>query len=397
MEGINISERTVKIFVIISSVAGLLILLGISYVSDIEEVKLSEIEDHSGDRVYTKGFIIGHSENEGGGASFLICEDGKMVEAFVEDMDEEIPTNCKVRIKCEVFSSDGSTRLTLNSEKDIEILEDMEPVLPGNLTPINSFISMNGTVIDIQYSGWNSIDVTIFRSYGGTQNYSDIKLINMHSKIKRGDLVTINGFLNENSEIIAYGDDAWELDFRPGSKTVMLDELLSEVSESPGITPGSIYNIEGYVKYEPLSTTIYLSDEPQGSPVSIKVLMDEPDPRIHKGDLIEIENSTILWDGEGLRYYFSCEFVSILEPYGPWNLNLDNLPYGISEYENAQVTLSGEVLKNEDRYYLQSGGSIIELRSDNAIPMGGERTFTGPVKYDIKRSSHFLEVLEEIQ
>jgi hypothetical protein len=96
-----------------------------------------------------------------------------------------------------------------------------------------------------------------------------------------------------------------------------------------------------------------------------------------------------------MRYVIRAEWIRVLNSHGPWLLNLDNLEYGISQYEGSEVILTGVVLNRSGRIYLKDGDSSIELRSGTGISEGYERSFLGTVEYDSRENLHYLVIKEE--
>jgi len=391
-----ISESTVKKIVFATSLIGIVVLCAISVFTGIDTVKLDELEDHSGEKVWTRGSVIGTRSEDDGSMEVLLNDGNITVEIFIESYDEELKTGDKLKLKGEVFSYGETVSMTVQNENGIELENEVELRSYDRSLPNGTFVFFNGTITSTVTTGWSSFDLEIRSGEG-----MDTRIIHMSIEepgydVKIGDTIRVEGMKEGSNSVISYGDRAAILLYRPESRAASLLQLIRDVEDSPFNMPTGLLDIEGYVKYEPTSRTLYLSDEPEGSSISIKVELPEPDPMIHKGDLVRIVNSTIDWDEKGLRFMISSEYCQVLEPYGPWYLILDSLPYGISQFENAMVVLKGEVGSADGIFRLVDGGSSIELRSIDPIPMGGEREFCGRVSYDPGRSVHFLEILEEL-
>jgi hypothetical protein len=105
-------------------------------------------------------------------------------------------------------------------------------------------------------------------------------------------------------------------------------------------------------------------------------------------------NTTVFWDPASLRFELHTEGARVIIPYGPWRLRLDNLDYGVSSYENAEVLLEGEPVSIGEELYLINGNSRIELRNNSTIPLGRELEITGRIRSDTMKNLYFLEILE---
>lgn len=396
MKGINISERNVRIVVILTSIVGLGILFSISYATQAQDVELKDLGDHNGEQVMTTGSVVGLRSEGRDSTSLLLHDDGEFVKVFIEDDGIDLDTGDRIKVEGEVFTGKDEVTMTVQNENGLEMKKKSNMTLFTSDLQTGSFAFLNGTITKTRITGWSTMDLTIRCNDDDNIVYIGFSLTEPGYDIRIGDRVIAEGMVSGEGELTGYGDRAIVLLYRPEPRTSQLISLVNEAADSPSNLPSGLLDIEGYVLYEPVSNTIYIGDEPDGSSISVKAVLDEPDEMIHKGDLIRLINSTISWDENDLRFHISGRYARVVEPYGPWYINLDRLPYGISPFENAIVVLTGEVVDEDGRFYLIDGLSRIELRADQAVPMGGERSFLGVVEYDNMISSHYLEISEEL-
>lgn len=394
MSGIPVSERTVKIIVITLSIAGVLGLVVLAQWSETPQVNISELQDHEGETVRSYGLVIGQDLLSSGASRLLLVDGNGTAEIYIERSSNEYPSGTNIKVKGEVFSSDGSFSITVQSDSGVQKIGEMEETAFGRDSIAGSIVTFQGNLVSKDSGGWNDEECIIMVEGDDGPLFVDVTISRVDEEFHNGDLISFFGYLWEGGDVLCYGDSSVELIYRPESATSSLVALIDRLKDDQNDIPAGKMNIRSYVKYEPVSKSLYISDEVEGSAISVKVILPDPDPLIHKGDLIELINTTILWDPQSLRYEFHAEWASVILPYGPWRLGLDNLDFGVSSYENTEVILTGEPVLTGDGKFLNNGNSRIELRSIDTIPMGRDIELRGYIRFDPMTNSFYLEVME---
>ncbi len=378
------------------SILGVGVLFLMANFTDVEEVPISGLSDHEGEMISTRGMVVGHHLRSSGSSRLLLVDNGTTVEVYIERSDLKMDPGQTVKVKGDVFETGGSYSITLQSDNGLEKLEGSEPVpFEKDLKPWTP-VDFEGIIASTSGSGWSEVKMTIVVELETGPFFLSMETMYGYSDIRSGDTIHVGGLTWDDGTVHCYGEFSLELLFRPESATSSLLSVLDRLSNSPADIPTGKMDLRGYLKYEPTYTSLYISDEPQGSSVSIKVTIPEKDPLIHMGDLISLVNTTFFWDPNGLRYVLMSEHVEVIASHGPWYLKMDNLDHGLSSYENAEAVIEGDVISGSDRRYLVDGDSRVELRWDLEIPMGGERTFLGIVRMDHLNNTYYLDITEEI-
>ncbi len=362
--------------------------------SETPKVSISELHDHEGETVRSNGMVIGQDLLSSGASRLLLVDGNETAEIYIERSSNEYPSGTNILAKGEVFSSDGSFSITVQSDSGVQKIDEIEETVFGRDSIPGSIVTFQGNLVSKVSGGWNDDECVIMVEGDDGPLYVDVTISRVEEEFHNGDLISFSGYLWESGDVLCYGDSSVELIYRPESATSSLVALIDRLEDDQNDIPAGKMNIRSYVKYEPVSKSLYVSDEVEGSTISVKVILPDPDPLIHKGDLIELINTTILWDPQSLRYEFHAEWVSVILPYGPWRLRLDNLDFGVSSYENTEVILTGEPMMIGDEQFLYNENSRIELRSIEPIPMGRDIEMRGNIGFDPLTNSFYLEVVE---
>lgn len=395
MSNLKLSENTIRLAVVILSIIGVSILILISALSDVPVVDISHIDDHNGETIRTEGMVIGQNVGSSGSSSILIADrEGNTAEVSIESSDIEVDPGTMISVKGDVFSTGEYSSLNLQTDSGVEISKKVEPFSLDERDQIWGRVKGDCIVVSLSSKGWYGVDLTICVSSEGDLDYVEMDLSGTESVIKAGDLIEVDGILWNDGRIKCYGSRSVKIIYRPPSVTKSLLGLLSDLSDSPSNVPTGKFDIVGYVRYEPSTTSLYISDETQGSTISLKVRIPEDGNHIHMGDLIKLVNTTLYWEGNGLRYVLIPEWIDVRVSHGPWNLNLDNLDYGISPYEGAVVSLRGDLIIDSVSSRLHAGNSSIEVRCIGPMEPAYDVSITGRVCYDTSLSAHYIEILE---
>ena len=386
----KISETYVKVFVIAFSLVGVGILLVISTLSEIEEVPISELGDHIGEEVSCRGSVVGAVHYEMGSARILIADGLDLLEIYVERSSRRVKPGDMIRTTGEPFGSGGEVTMTVDSDKCLELMDFKEPLeiedgLPGSICSLTGTISTCRTTYDEGFSA------SVYRRCG--EDIMLYEVISSESMVTpfAGSMVNITGLLSGNNSLISFGESVQVIS-EPRSTDSSLGMLVEEMRSSPGRAPLYPMDITAYVSYEPMGTTLYVSEEPQGGKISIRVNILKPNDLIHKGDLIELVNSTLLWDPEKARYELQTDTVRVTEAHGPWVLNLESLEWGVSEFEGCQVILEGLIEIENGSTVISDGMFSIELMGGDELQVGEIDTLQGEIAFLPRRNIYVLDL-----
>jgi hypothetical protein len=396
MQGITISERLTKIIVVALSISGVFLLLLLARISEVEEVGIGDLKDHDGETVKTEGIVIGQDLLSTGSSRLLITDESNTTEVFIERSSKKYEPGTHLKVTGDVYGQDGCYSLTVQSDSGLEMKGKLKNITLTKDLPVGSIVSFEGSIASITPSGWNDKFLTVLVSTDEEVFYSQVTVSRIEEEMRCGDIVQMTGFLENRTDVRCYGDTSFELLFRPEPEASSLLHLLDRMEEGTDDIPSGVFDISAYVKYEPSSRNLYITDEPEGTSISVKAVLPEPNPLVHKGDLISLVNSTLMWDPSSLRFSIMVERVEVIAPHGPWKLRLDNLEYGVSSYENSLVLISGEPFEIDGCRYLRNGQSSIRIEDNSTIPLGRELEIGGKIKFDTIENIYYLEVWEVV-
>lgn len=394
MASIQLSERTVKLIVVSLSILGVTGLFVMAQFSEVEDIRIPDLKDHEGKRIRSRGMVVGQDFLPSGASRLLILDGNDTAEVYIERSSKDYDPGTQIILTGEVFGTGGSYSITVQSDTSIEKREKENEIPFKKDMDQGGITFFEGNVVKSTSGGWNQNDHVVLVETEEGPFYVDVTAQRMDEELKTGDLAFFKGCIMDNNSIMCYGDRSVKLIYRPESETTSLTALLERMQDSPGDVPAGKMDINAYIKYEPLSVSVYISDEAEGSSISIKAVIPEPNPLLHKGDLINLYNSTVNWDPQSLRYELRSEGAQVLIPHGPWHIRLGNLEYGVSSYENTEVVMGGEPVSLNGTIYLLDGDSRIELRGNETLPLGRDLEIRGRIRYDPLKNAHFLEVLE---
>jgi hypothetical protein len=394
----QLSERSVRIAVLGFSVVGLIVLTLIASLTEVAEIGISEVDDHVGERVRITGTLIGNSHSGSDSAWIMLREENDTLEVFIERGDGDIQPGSLVTAEGEVVSIDGEPTLSVQNEERL-VIEDgegtrslEEGIMPGKV----HFVI--GIVRACSYKGWDQQEITLspISDHPSLPNYLVIDIMRFEEEFRTGDLLNLTVFFIDGSSGISYGEQNIRLLTRAEPRTVSLLRLVEEMRDDPSSAPYEPLTLDGYLKYTPLGKSIYISDLIEGGDVSIKAKLPLPLDGAEKGDLVRLYNCSLAWNVESMRFELVPEKAGILESYGPWKLNLENLERGLIEFEGVLVELAGTVIEEGGLLILISGGVSVPLRNWMGDINREGTTVAGRVMFDPLTNSLYIETGVEL-
>jgi len=394
MRKFKLGLGAVRSFVLLFSLTGVLILTLIAHLSEVPDVELKHLREYSGETVECGGTVIGSVKYDSGSVKLLIHENGTVVELYIEDLDDSFEPGERLSVKGEVYTYSSRVGVTVQNgryisrEGKVPVLDLLHGSNTGRIYNTMGHISRVHRMDRGDLEGEIIFDGGLNRS----ATYIDIDASELAIKPRTGDLVNVTGLLTDKKQLVCFG---------PGSVVVLqravpveysigrvVDELASGYSEL--ITRSLI--IECYSKYEPMGSSLYLSDEPSGSDISIKGRIDRDQGLfIHKGDLVRIENASLSWEPQEARYVLEIGTLMLIEPHGPWSINLDSLSWGVGEFEEVEVTTTGSLEEKGGDLYIVDEEVMLRVVGAGEMELGVEREYSGVVRFDTGRNDYYLD------
>lgn len=393
MPAFKLGEREVRYTVLVFSILGLILLAVIGSLAEVPEVELSEVNDHQGERIWTRGIVVGSEMLDDGGERFLLYDNGATLEVFAERGAGGLTSGTEVRVKGEVFSSSGDPVLTVQSESSIERINEYEPSLFEGHWKAGRAFRFRGTIAGVQWNSYDDSSVLVRTSgtSGGNGSIFRLTILSFNEDVRTGDQLNIAGIVTGETEVLSFGKGSVIITGRSTAVSTSLERLIEDMRFTPEDRPGTPITLHGYLKYEPAGRSFYISDVPEGSTVSVKVYHGGDAPELHKGDLVEVTNCSLVWDPSGMRFQLEPEEVLLMERYGPWSVGLGSLEYGIEQFHLCIVTVEGYIHEESDVSYIMDQESRLEVRNVTSTDQGPV-TVTGIVMLDPNWNSYYLEV-----
>ncbi len=356
MHDLQLSGSAVRAFVICFSIVGILILVLIGYLSEVEEVGLSDLEGHVGEVVRSRGVVLGTVHYGSGASKLLIFDCNDTVEVYIETSRKDFKPGSRIMVRGEVYLGDERPGITAANDRSIEVLRNGETGELDRWSEPWDVCSVRGTVVSSDRVGWDDHDLVILYFSGDIQIRIGVLLLECEEGPGPGDLINVTGVLGTEGDLLCFGPGSLQILNRAVPRSLSLRQLIQEMEL--GVASLEPRTLEGYLRYEPAGRSFYIGEEPSGSSIGVRVKVPEPIEFIHKGDLVELVNCSIAWDPQSLRYHLSPELVRLLEPYGTWAINLESLDYGVGEFEGCRVLVKG----------------ILETVNGTAVLLDGERS-----------------------
>jgi hypothetical protein len=391
MVGLSLSEGKVKAIVICFSLFGMIALFFIGSLSEVPSIKIAEAGEHDGELVSIRGHIAGVDSVKGDSSVVLLYDSGNVIKAYVEDDLNNDLLGSIVTIQGEVFMNDGTPHLTASSADSLDVNERNGIFrFDGELREGESVWTL-GVVISSTYGGGDReiTRISPILEEGTSTSSIEVHLISNSEGPRTGDVVNLTGLVSDEGNLICFGKGSMEVLSRGSPSSMSLNTLLWDMETgmiSPILSP---VNVQGYLRYEPTKWSFHISDVPEGSSVSIKVSVSSEE--LHKGDLVSLVNCSLIWETEQMRFYLEPESVELVESYGPWNIGIGDLPYGLSGFEDTMVSVDGHIENVNGTRYITDDVGYLEIRGFKDLPGSTPTTLTGRIRYDSRWNVYFLE------
>ncbi len=392
LHDLQLSGSAVRAFVICFSIVGILIMVLIGHLSEVEEVELTDLKNHIGEVVQSRGVVLGTVHYGSGASKLLIFDCNDTAEVYIETSKKEFKPGSRIMVRGEVYPGDERPGITAANDRSIEVLGNGEISELDRWSEPWEVYDVRGTVVSSDRVGWDDHDLVILYFRGDVQERIGVLLLECEEGPGLGDLINVTGVLGTEGDLLCFGPGSLQILNRAVPRCISLRQLIQEMEL--GVASLEPRTLEGFLRYEPTGRSFYIGEEPSGSLISVKVKIPEPIEFIHKGDLVELVNCSITWDPQSLRYHLSPELVRLLEPYGTWVINLESLDYGVGEFEGCRVVVKG-VLEtiNGTAVLLDGERSIIVVGIDNG-EIGEEVELEGTIVFDAFDNRYRLIVEE---
>ncbi|MBN1538702.1 MAG: hypothetical protein JW939_01050 [Candidatus Thermoplasmatota archaeon] len=389
----KLSEQTVRVVVVVFSLVGMAVLGIIAAVTEVERIRVAEAADHSGERVEVVGSVIGSATSASGSSWVLIMEENVTMEVFIENGRPDIEPGTLISVEGEITMIGGDPVLTVQKVEDIRVEErSTVQMYEGNAVPGIPYC-LKVMVRSSTHTGWIDQEVVAIPLGGnGLEELPVFLTVNrLDMDLRPGDILNLTAVFTGPSSGMVYGDLNCELLARAEVLTTSLLWLVNEMRSSPSSAPIDPITLEGYIKYPPGGKTVYISEMVEGGEISVRVRLPQERSDISMGDLVRLFNCSFSWDVEGMRMELIAEESEILDVHGPWRLNLGSMEWGLLDFVDCRVVISGavEVAGNSTRI-VQDGVSL-EVRNYTG-PIGyGDTKVTGKLLYDEVMNTLYLE------
>ena len=120
MQGDNLRR-----IIVLSTIAGILLLYLYSLNLEPEEVKISELGDHEGKYVIVEGKVVEVNENSGG-TTLTLFQDNSTAKVFLDSNEEELEVGDKVEAMGKVSSYHGSYSISVSGSGTLRVVSRWE-------------------------------------------------------------------------------------------------------------------------------------------------------------------------------------------------------------------------------------------------------------------------------
>ncbi|MCK5773091.1 MAG: hypothetical protein KAH57_04830, partial [Thermoplasmata archaeon] len=122
LHDLQLSGSAARAFVIVFSIVGITVLALIGYLSEVEEVGLSDLEDHAGEVVMTRGVVLGTVHYGSGASKLLIFDRNDTAEVYIETSGKEFRPGSRIVVRGEVYLGDERPGITSANDRSIDVL-----------------------------------------------------------------------------------------------------------------------------------------------------------------------------------------------------------------------------------------------------------------------------------
>lgn len=399
MSNFTVGDIAVKAFVLAFSIAGVVLLSIIALLSDVDEVAIADLSEHSGETVMVRGAVMGESRHESGSSSVFIFgeADGnvsEVLEVIVERSYREREAGEHVAVKGQVLKDDERVWVVAQSDRSVRVYRS-EPVLAhsGHWTN-GTLFRFHGVVTSSGRLGWDGFEASVLvgaSEEGPWTTEVRVEGSYMDEVPRTGDTVRFIGLTFPGFRIACFGRSSFEVIARAAPRTEELVSIVEGMGVSPSSPPVGPLIVDGYLRYEPRGGVLFLGEEMEGASISVRARVGTDLAGVHKGDLVRCSNCSLSWTSNELRYDLVADTLEVMEAHGPWTINLASLQYGVGQFEGSIVRVDGELSMENGTLLLVDGPSSIIVRGNVTGAPEGPAAIEGTVLLDPSRNVYYIE------
>ncbi len=396
MKDLKIGSTAFKVGVVSISIMGVIILTLFTYLDRDEQVPLEDLDDAVGKDVTTRGLLVGSDMTSDGSVMLLLSDGNFTAEALIERGAKDLEVGSVIRLKGEVRSYGNGLILDVASERSMEVRRRPGGPDDAQVWTENTIGTFQGIVETAYWTGPGSFEAVI-RSNSSDASTGPLRTVLICQRVDRlpgtGDLVRASGLRRDEGSVLCYGDSSLMVLLRAVPRTADLMSLVDLISRSPADAPVGPFTVRGYLRSEPgNSSYLTVGEGPDGGRLNIRVRIPKGTYTLHRGDLVELKNSTLYWDTDQMRYALQVREVVLLGPYGPWKLDLGGAGDQLRYYVGTPLSISGTISILDGTAYLTDEGSELLLKNLTAEMVdGASGTLICPLEFDGQTTRLFMD------
>lgn len=381
-------ERLFTSLVVLFAVLGTALLLYLSGRTTAPEASLGELSSFEGEQVVVEGTVIG-VESE----VIYLYGDSTVAKVYLNE-GVTVGVLDRVRLRAQVIYSGEMPALEMVSSRSfVKMGEDTAAELTLPLSgEEEGLVRVEGVARAVAHHGALTRGYIMPTSSPGEVYTAGVPFIWYGSEkdLKEGSIVKALGVLTRG-ELKLYGGESVVVEGRLLEAELTIGELMRRASSGDSDVLFRPLNLRGYVLYEPLGETVYLTESlPEGF-LSLRCNLNTTLP-IHKGDFVEVRNATLTLDEETLRYTLLSDEVEVLLSHGPWNVTVEGLASDPLSFLGARVVVEGTAeVEGEGTYLVGEGGTRI-LVVGGSLKDGTLYRVEGTLEYVEERSAYAISL-----
>lgn len=397
MKDLKIGSTAFKVGVVSTSIIGVVILSLLAYLDRDEQVPLEDLDGAIGTDVMTNGLLVGSDDTTDGSTMLLLSDGNCTAEVLIEKGAKGLEVGSSIRLKGEVRQYGNGFILEVASGRSLQVMkrsDGQDGPMPWTENTIGTF---QGMVETAYWTGPGSFEAVI-RANSSNPGTGPLRTVLECRRVDRipgpGDLVMAKGLRRAEGIVLCYGDRSLKVLLKAVPMTADLMSLVDIISSSPTEAPVGPFTVGGYLRSEPgISNYLSIGESPDGGRLNIRVRLPEGTVPLHRGDLVELRNSTLYWDTDQMRYALDPREVVLLVPYGPWKLDLGSAGDQLRYYVGTLVSISGTISILDGTAYLNDDGSELLLKNlTTEMTEGVSGTLIGPLEFDGETIRLFMDV-----
>ncbi len=374
----------------------------ISYLGEPGNADLAGLGEHEGDTVVVEAVLVG-LEHHQYSTTLLLYQDGVVASAYVEGEISGATVNDIVKVKGQVYRSSSSYALQVDGENSVEVTGEAIPpeIAPGELPGYgNEYVRLTGVVVSVSQDPWGGgtakvLGIPDLDSVGNWSATCEVRFSSCPNELKSTDRLEVCGVVRSGdggNYLYVYDEKGAEVEHDYWKPRSLPLGVLSDLAENGGGQYTAFpVNVSGYLKYQPAGyPSITITDDPVDGSYSLRVelydinVSEEPS----KGDLVQVLG-TLEYDAEGFKYVLNAQNLAVIEPYGIWNMTLEELVKNYYMFENAWISVDGELEVLGGDSYLVKGNASVRVIGDAVY---GEYT-QGYLRFDRDGLFYFFEAV----